>query len=265
MQTRPARGCRQLRPTRPFPMAACPPAPPQWRLCWSPWNYTSFLTWFSTHASADEQREVLGLYLVTHRQKPSEYLQARGIIPQELQPTLRLQDGSAHQLPQLPCQDVGCKRCDEGRGGWQFRWCDPRWTPSAALDLALTPQELQAEMRRPWPRGLLPPKPAPRGGGAGHEASTQAPGPQATPAAAGGRRSRKRSNRGQAAAAPLGSPSSSSSSRPSTSSGHGEPPLAWVAMAIPEPASLPAAQREGAAGSSGAVNNPYTADPARGI
>ena len=247
-------------------MATSPPASPQWRLCWSPWNYTSFITWFGNYASADEQREVLGLYMVVHRQKPSELLQARGIVPQELEPSLRLRDGSVHQLPSLPCQDVGCKRCDEGRGGWQWRWCDKRWTPSAALDLALTPQELQTEMYRPWPRGLLPSKPVPRGDGTDQGTSAASAGPQAGCSAAKGKKNKRRSNRGQATTTPSGAPPGTLPSGSASSSSSGAPPQAWMVMAIPEPAFMPAAPQEAeSASGSDVAGASYQAGPTPGL
>ena len=69
--------------------------------------------------------------------------------------TLRFK-GQERQLPAVPCTEDGCKRCREGLGGYQFRWCDHRWTPSAALDLTIPPDRLEEEMYKPWPHGMLP-------------------------------------------------------------------------------------------------------------
>ena len=53
--------------------------------------------------------------MVMHRQGPSPWLEAHGIIPQDVHAQLTLQNSTNREIKQLPCQDVGCKRCDEGR------------------------------------------------------------------------------------------------------------------------------------------------------
>ena len=95
------------------------------------------------------------LYTVEHRRAVPAWLLARGVVPQDvpLQVTLM---GVKVNFPQRCCSEPHCERCTSGRGGYQFRWVDRRWTPSAALDLTLTPQEVEREMRKSWPRGLLP-------------------------------------------------------------------------------------------------------------
>ena len=128
---------------------------PRWKKCWSSYNLTSFLTWFRSYATLKEQQEAMHLYTVEHRRIVPAWLSARGVVPEDvpLQVTLM---GVKVDIPHRKCSEQNCERCISGRGGYQFRWVDRRWTPSAALDLTLTPQEVECEMRKPWPRGLLP-------------------------------------------------------------------------------------------------------------
>ena len=231
------------------------PAPPVWQMCWSSWNFSSFMVWFNQYATLEEQRAASDLYMVVHRQKPSEFLEAHGIIPEEVDVNFVRRDGVSVHLPRLTCKDVGCRRCDEGRGGYQWRWCDPRWTPSSVLDMGLTPQEMAKEAYRPWPRGLLPCRstrrdtethPATRP--AGPDAPTSPAGrPQGPPAAADSNRQRKKAQRRQEAQAAQGRRSAPQPGRahyaepavqaPSESSG----PQAWMLLAMPEPSFTPAA------------------------
>ena len=174
---------------------------PRWEKCWSPYNLTSFLTWMRHYASEEEKAEVMHLYTVEHRKSVPAWLAARGIIPQEvpLQVTI---GGVQVDFPKNPCDERGCERCRSGRGGYQFRWVDPRWTPQAALDLSLSPQQVQTEMYKPWPRGLLP---IPKG------------------------------SRDHDSTVPAGAIQPTSSSRTSGD------PEAWVLRAMPEPAQESAA------------------------
>ena len=128
---------------------------PRWEKCWSPYNLTSFLTWMGHYASEAEKEEAMQLFTVEHRRDTPAWLVARGITPEEV-PLQVTVGGVKVDFPQRQCEEPGCERCATGRGGYQFRWVDSRWTPAAALDLSLNPQELQVEMYKPWPRGLLP-------------------------------------------------------------------------------------------------------------
>ena len=140
---------------------AAPPGATVWRNCWSQWNFSSFLVWFSEYATDLEQQEASKLYIKVHRSRTPPWMEERGIAPQHVAPQLRLRDNTVLSIRELPCQDVGCARCTELRGGYQFRWCDPRWTPQAVLDLTLTPDTVKIEMYKPWPRGMLPISPLP--------------------------------------------------------------------------------------------------------
>ena len=136
---------------------------PIWRQCWSTYNLHSFQIWFEHYASEAEQQSVLGLYLVEHREGPSPLLDRLGLVPQTIPVTLKA-GGREYTLPTRLCEEVSCTRCLHGRGGYQFRWVDDRWTPRAALDLSLSPQEVLNAMRSPWPRGsrTIPPNAPPR-------------------------------------------------------------------------------------------------------
>ena len=127
---------------------------PRWGMCWSPPNLTSFLTWFRDYASVDEQAAALQLHIVNHRQACSPILLACGITPEELPVLVRYQ-GQSVPLPVTDCTEPNCHRCITGSGGYQWRWLDQRWTPQAARDLTLTPEQLQQEIYRPWPVGML--------------------------------------------------------------------------------------------------------------
>ena len=226
-----------VRPTRRDPVLMA--NLPRWQMCWSQANLGSFLSWFTHYATADEQEEALHLHIVQHRSGPSPLLAARGIFPQEVPIGLTLASGVKCNMREFPCADVGCRRCAEGRGGYQFRWCDPRWTPSAALDLSLSPQELQREIYKPWPRGMipippgsfdLPPPPPPQQ----TEGSSTA-GPQGRP------KKQKHRNRGGPRAA--ASTSSSSTSAADPPAGH-MPPFgapAWHLASVPQPSTAPPA------------------------
>ena len=137
------------------------------------------------------------MYTVEHRRATPDWLLARGIVPQEVPMTVTAR-GVKVEFPTRPCMEGNCQRCISGRGGYQFRWVDSRWTPRAALDLGLTPQQLQVEMYTPWPRGVLP------------------------------------IPRDRMAAA--GSSSSSSTSRPAGGTHAASAPEAWNLRAVPEPA-----------------------------
>ena len=128
---------------------------PRWEKCWSSYNLTSFLTWFGSYATQQEQIDAMELYTVEHRRVVPAWLLAYGVVPQDL-PLQVTFKGAKVNFPQRRCSEPECERCTTGRGGYQFRWVDPRWTPSAALDLSLTPQQVQDEMCKLWPRGLLP-------------------------------------------------------------------------------------------------------------
>ena len=126
---------------------------PRWGVCWSSYNLHSYLIWFEHYATEDEQQSVLELHMVEHAAK-TPALDAMGIIPRTIPVTLSSR-GTSTELSSRPCKQSLCERCREGRGGYQFRWIDSRWTPRAALDLSLRPHEVLVAMDRPWPDGSL--------------------------------------------------------------------------------------------------------------
>ena len=138
-----------------FPPTRTMAAMPRWEKCWSSYNLTSFLTWFGSYATEEEKLDAMELYTVEHRRAVPAWLLARGVVPQDV-PLQVTHMGVKVNFPRRCCMEPNCERCSTGRGGYQFRWVDRRWTPSAALDLSLTSQQVQVEMYKPWPRGLLP-------------------------------------------------------------------------------------------------------------
>ena len=116
------------------------------------YNLHSFQIWFEHYATEAEQQSALALYVVEHREH-TPILDGLGIVPQTIPVTLRAR-GQQHTLSSRPCEASSCARCLAGRGGYQFRWVDSRWTPRAALDLSLNPQQVLRAMQRPWPHGM---------------------------------------------------------------------------------------------------------------
>ena len=125
---------------------------PRWSECWSSYNLQSFQIWFQHYATEHEQQSVLELYVVEHRAL-TPILDSLGLVPVTIPVTLSMR-GTSVTLPTQPCRQPGCARCVSGRGGYQFRWIDSRWTPRAALDLSLNPQQAVEAMGRPWPHGM---------------------------------------------------------------------------------------------------------------
>ena len=63
-------------------------------------------------------------------------------------------DGKNHNMITVPCTQEDCERCLNGKGGYQFRWIDPRWTPEAAIRLHAHPWQVQEWCKEPWPIGV---------------------------------------------------------------------------------------------------------------
>ena len=127
---------------------------PRWGMCWSSPNLQNFLTWFHEYASVEEQTAVLQLSIVNHREALPALLTMLGCTPKLLPVSVRYK-GSSVPLLATACTERHCHRCMTGGGGYQWRWLDQRWTPQAARDLNLTPEQLQQEIVKPWPVGML--------------------------------------------------------------------------------------------------------------
>ena len=148
--------------------------------CWSESNLTSFMVWFHHKATLAEQNWAAGhLY-------SWEHASASGQRREPL--LLRKRDGALVQLPVRRCTAHWCMQCLARRGGWDFRWTDPRWTPIASLRLDYTEEKHYEMAIKPWPMGILeapapsaqaqPPPPAPLGSASGPSNSTSPPSPQ---------------------------------------------------------------------------------------
>ena len=126
---------------------------PDWEKCSTPANLTSFMTWFHQYTTAEEQKDTLFHFSVEHRQAPTP----AGLATRSLQPhTVPFQvtvHGSMVLLPVRQCLEPNFRRCREGRGGWQFKRADWRWTPRACLHL--TPDQHKRDIYKPWPQGML--------------------------------------------------------------------------------------------------------------
>ena len=82
-----------------------------------------------------------------------QWLLRQGAVPQRV-PTTYVFRGERIPMPVRQCTQPNCDRCTTGRGGYQFRWVDARWTPRAAMDLTLNPEQVRRAMGRPWPMGM---------------------------------------------------------------------------------------------------------------
>ena len=127
---------------------------PRWEMCWSSSNLSSFLTWFHHYASAEEQEGVSNLYMVMHSRTAGPVVAGCQVVATAVNPHLSWPDGTEREIPQKKCTEVDCKRCTTGLGGYMFRWVDTRWTPTAAMDLSLSKEQLGNEMSAPWPHGM---------------------------------------------------------------------------------------------------------------
>ena len=131
---------------------------PRWDICWSTSNWSSFCTWMEHYASEEDKQNCIQLHIVNHKQKTNPDLDAMGLKPEKIPQTFVV-NGERVTFPERLCQTPNCKRCLTGRGGWQFRWIDRRWTPEESLNLSLNPLEHHEAVSQPWPMGMLmPPK-----------------------------------------------------------------------------------------------------------
>ena len=108
----------------------------------SSFNYACFQHW-ARDCSKDELRRVMQtIFTIEHNDPFVAYEQPtiiRGI-----------------QLPRRYCEQPQCPRCMDLRGGYQFRWLDPRWTGTNCLVLGQTPEEAKTRIMREGTGILLP-------------------------------------------------------------------------------------------------------------
>jgi len=86
-------------------------------------NLSLFLAWLE-HGTVNEDNKVRVLqhcHLVNHS----------SAFPAE--PILITLAGARHELPQRPCAQEACARCQNLRGGYQFRFVSSFWTPVYAI------------------------------------------------------------------------------------------------------------------------------------
>jgi hypothetical protein len=98
-------------------------------------------TWTTRFLTKEQQRSVQ-----SHSTKLKNYIQVldkdtrdpplplwlRHVQVQDIKPSVRIA-GEYHVIPQLPCQDPQCPRCDE-KGGYKFHWLGP-WTCRCSLTM----------------------------------------------------------------------------------------------------------------------------------
>ena len=90
---------------------------------YSPLNLGAFLKWAGTASEADLDRAFETVYIVDHRMDEDIF----GVVP--VMPVIiqRADLNITWEMPHVECTEVGCQRCESGRGGYQFRWVGP-WT-----------------------------------------------------------------------------------------------------------------------------------------
>ena len=87
-------------------------------------NLSEFLSWIPSQNADDLLALIPQIYTVEHRDQAA-MLGAR-TFPLSIEI-----NGESVRIPERPCFDVGCQRC-EGDGGYKFQWCGP-WTPPTAI------------------------------------------------------------------------------------------------------------------------------------
>ena len=105
---------------------------------YSPMNLAAFLKWATTASEADLDRAFETVYIVDHRMDEDIFGEVP-VMPVIIQ---RADLNITWEMPHVECTEVGCQRCESGRGGYQFRWVGP-WTCCATIgDEYTTPHEL---------------------------------------------------------------------------------------------------------------------------
>ena len=101
-----------------FRLLTSPMALPRWiddSTCDSPAMLTAYLDY---HLNAEQSGvricSFTDLYMVVHR-------------PADAPPPSLCLSGKSTAMSTRPCTVPLCKRCEEGRGGYMFRWYYPRW------------------------------------------------------------------------------------------------------------------------------------------
>ena len=87
-------------------------------------NLVQFLSWIPSQNADVLLTLIPQIYTVEHRNRAAML----GV------PTFPLSieiNGESVRIPEMPCFDVGCQRC-ESAGGYKFQWCGP-WTPPTAI------------------------------------------------------------------------------------------------------------------------------------
>ena len=104
-------------------------------------NLQMFIEW--VHAHPAEALEVFGqMWIIQHRHL------LRGPAASGIQPVVWVTPPALQALHRFPCVANNCARCSTGRGGYQFYWCDRRWTPR--LCLPMRDLDMDPDSRRCW-------------------------------------------------------------------------------------------------------------------
>ena len=123
---------------------------PRWALVWTESNFSSFQNYLTHYATPDEIPDLLQLPMKTHRSNPPPF----GPQPTNLHTVVDVH-GVPRYLPEIPCDEAVCDRCREGRGGYQFRWVDSRWTPAASCDMTVDKATHWRNVtKHAWPVGM---------------------------------------------------------------------------------------------------------------
>lgn len=104
----------------------------------SPINLGAFMKW-TGEADEDEIDEVMQVVtMVEHRMGPTIF----GNIDFPQVVIHRPDFDRKWVMPREECQEENCRRCETGRGGWQFRWIGPWTCPITVGDENTTAQEV---------------------------------------------------------------------------------------------------------------------------
>ena len=107
---------------------------------YSPMNLSAFLKWAMTASEADLDQALQTVYIVDHLFIEDD-LRGHHMMPVIIE---RASLNRVWVVPHRLCTAANCQRCENGRGGYQFRWVGP-WTCPQTIDDENTPPQLLIE------------------------------------------------------------------------------------------------------------------------
>ena len=103
----------------------------------TPVNLSAFLKWAKTATEEELDQAFEVVYMVDHRMEETCF----GHIPHLPVVLFREDLNRRFIMPTRECDDEGCRRCELGRCGYQFRWVGP-WTCSNTIGDENTPANI---------------------------------------------------------------------------------------------------------------------------